>query len=285
MAHLSIGAVAIRRDVGLHNRALELSDLLASHRSIRRYKPDPIDPALVEKVCHEAIIGASSSGNLNAVSMVLSRDPERRRRLYELHSEQEMVLDAPLVITFCADWWQTREWLRQRGARDNFNNMLGFLVGACDAMILAQNVCLGFENAGLGICYMGTTLFRLKEIGEYLELPETVIPVTTIVVGYPAEDPAKRDRLPFEAWVHEERYRMPSPADIDAIYAEREIKGWERYMGYPELKRMAEERNITTLAQFYTSEIKYAPDFFEACSKEIFAILEEKGFLPPGIKG
>lgn len=217
--------------------------------------------------------------------MVLSRDPERRRRLYELHSEQEMVLDVPLVITFCADWWQTREWLRLRGARDNFNNLLGYLVGACDAMILAQNVSLGFENAGLGICYMGTTMFRLREIGELLELPATVIPVTTIVVGYPAEDPMKRDRLPLGAWVHEEQYRMPNAADIDAIYAEREVRGWERYMGYPELRRMAEERNITTLAQFYTSEIKYSPDFFEECSKEIVAILEDKGFLPPGSKG
>lgn len=259
---------------------MELSALLASHRSIRSYKPTPIPSELVERVCHEAIIGASSSGNLNSVSLVLTTDESRKRRLYELHSEQEMVLQAPLVITFCADWWRTREWLRLRRAKDNFNNFLGYHVAAYDAMIVAQNVCLGFENSGLGICYMGTTLFHLKEIGELLELPETVIPVTTIVVGYPDEDPPKRDRLPLRAFLHHETYRMPDEAEIDDVYAEREVKGWERYMAYPELKRMAQELGITTLAQFYTSEIKYDPGYFRECSERIRTELEAKGFLP-----
>ena len=76
----------------------EVSQLLLRHRSIRSYKPDPIDPALVEQICGDAIAGSSSSGNLNSVSMVLTRDSERKRRLYELHFEQEMILEAPLVI-------------------------------------------------------------------------------------------------------------------------------------------------------------------------------------------
>lgn len=258
---------------------MDLSALLASHRSIRRYRPDPIDPALVERVCLEAIAGSSSSGNLNSVSIVLTKDPERKRRLFELHSQQEMVLQAPLVMTFCADWWRTREWLRLRGARDNFNNLLGYHVGASDAMIVAQSVCLGFENAGLGICYMGTTLFRLREIGEALRLPETCIPVTTIVVGYPAEDPPKRDRLPLKAFLHDETYRMPTQEEIDDVYAEREIRGWDRYMADPELAALAKERGITTLAQFYTSEIKYDPEFFAECSQDILSVLKESGFL------
>ena len=99
----------------------DLPNLLRSHRSIRRYQPTPLDPALIEEVCADAVAGGSSSGNLNSVSIVLTRDPDRKRRLYELHLEQPMVLEAPLVMTFCADWFRTREWLRQRGARDNFS--------------------------------------------------------------------------------------------------------------------------------------------------------------------
>ena len=98
----------------------------------------PLHPALIEEVCADAVAGGSSSGNLNSVSIVLTRDPERKRRLYELHLEQPMVLEAPLVMTFCADWFRTREWLRQRGARDNFANLLGYHVAAYDAMIVAQ---------------------------------------------------------------------------------------------------------------------------------------------------
>jgi nitroreductase len=258
----------------------DLSALLNGHRSIRRYKPDPIPATLVEQVLGDAVAGTSSSGNLNSVSMVLTRDPERKRRLYELHFEQEMVLEAPLLVTFCADWYRTREWLRRRGARDNFNNLIGYHVAAFDAMILSQSVCLGFEAHGLGICYMGTTLHSMTEIADFLDLPDTCLPVTTIVVGHPAEDPAKRDRLPLRAFVHEETYHRPTDAELDAIYEQREVKGWARYMAYPELKAKIESLGITSLAQFYTSEAKYEPDGFRRDSERLRALLESKHFLP-----
>jgi len=256
----------------------DLPSVLRRHRSIRRYLPTPLDPALVAEVCADAIAGGSSSGNLNSVSIVLTRDPERKHRLYELHLEQPMVLEAPLVMTFCADWHRTRTWLRQRGARDNFNNLLGYHVAAYDAMIVAQNVCLGFEARGLGICYMGTTLYSLPDLVEFLQLPQTVVPVTSIVAGFPAEDPPKRDRLPVSALLHDEVYRMPSGADIDATYTERERRGWQRYMSSPEIKAGIEAAGITSLAEYYTSKIKYDPDYFVPKSGEIRALLERQGF-------
>jgi len=258
----------------------DLPNLLRSHRSIRRYLPTPLDPALIEEVCADAVAGGSSSGNLNSFSIVLTRDPDRKHRLYELHLEQPMVLEAPLVMTFCADWFRTREWLRQRGARDNFANLLGYHVAAYDAMIVAQNVCLGFEARGLGICYMGTTLYALPELVEFLQLPETVVPVTSIVVGHPAEDPAKRDRLPIAALLHDETYHRPAPEEIDTTYAEREVRGWQRYMSVPEIKAEIEAAGITSLAQFYTSKVKYDPDYFVPKSAEMHALLERQGFIP-----
>ena len=254
--------------------------LLQRHRSIRRYKPDAVDPAPVAQVCADAIAGGSSSGNLNAVSIVLTRDIERKRRLYELHFEQEMVLQAPLVMTFCADWHRTRQWLRQRGARDNFDNLIGWHVAAFDAIIVAQNVCLGLEAQGLGICYMGTTLHSMRAIAELLELPDTCLPVTSIVVGWPDEAPAQRDRLPLEAFLHDETYRRPDAAAIDAIYAQREQRGWARYMAVPELRAEIEKRCIRSLAEFYTSEAKYDPDIFRRDSAALRALLEDKHFLP-----
>ena len=258
----------------------EISELQNRHRSIRRYKPDPVDGALVDQVLADAIAGSSSSGNLNSVSIVLTRDGERKRRLYELHFEQEMVLQAPLVVTFCADWFRTREWLRRRGARDNFNNLIGYHVAAFDAMIVAQNACLGFQAHGLGICYMGTTLHSMTEIAAFLELPDTCVPVTTIVVGWPDEDPAKRDRLPLPAIVHEERYHRPTAEQIEATYAQREVRGWERYMAEPEIKTRIEAMGITSLAQYYTSEAKYDPDVFREDSAKLAALLAAKHFLP-----
>jgi len=258
----------------------DVAAVLNRHRSIRKYKPEPIDPALIEQVCADAIAGASSSGNLNCATMILTRDEQRKKKLYELHSEQPFILEAPLVITFCADWFRTREWLRHRNARDNFNNLIGYHVALVDTTIVAQNVALGFEAHGLGICYMGTTLFSIKAISELLELPDTCVPVTTIVVGYPDEDPAKRDRLPVHALIHDERYHRPTEAELDAIYEQREVKGWKRYMAYPELRALAEERGITTLAQFYTSEVKYDPDSFREMSAGLRDFIESKHFSP-----
>ena len=81
-----------------------MSALLQRHRSIRRYDAErPLEPALVEQVLTDAFAGSSSSGNLNMSSVVLTRDPERKRRLYELHFEQPMVLEAPLVLQAPSD--------------------------------------------------------------------------------------------------------------------------------------------------------------------------------------
>lgn len=258
----------------------DLSALLRHHRSIRQYRPDPIDTALVEEVLGDAIAGGSSSGNLNSVSVVLTRDAAMKEQLYDLHFRQPMVRQAPLVVTFCADWHRTRRWLALRGARDNFNNLIGWHVAAFDAMIVAQNACLGFEARGLGICYMGTTLHAMTAIAQLLDLPETCLPVTTIVVGWPAEDPPKRDRLPLSAFLHEERYRRRSDEELLAEYREREVAGWNRYMSFPELKERIEAAGITSLAQFYTSKEKYDPETFAEDSAKLHRLLADKGFLP-----
>ena len=143
--------------------AQAMEALLRQHRSIRAFKPDEIAPALVDEVCRLGIAGSSSSGNLNMVSIVRSRDAAKRQALYQLHFEQPMVLQAPLTLTFCADSHRTRQWLAQRGARLNFGNLLSYHVAAFDALIVAQSMALAFEAHGLGICYMGTTLHRMRE--------------------------------------------------------------------------------------------------------------------------
>ncbi|WP_034418346.1 nitroreductase family protein [Deinococcus frigens] len=257
-----------------------VAETLRSHRSIRQFKPDEISQATLDEVLHDAIMGTSSSGNLNSYSLIVTRDPARKRRLYGLHGEQDFILQAPLVITFCADWYRTRQWLELRGARDNFNNFLGYQVAANEAMLISQSVTLGFEARGYGICYMGTTLQAMQEIADYLELPETCLPITTIVVGVPDERPDRRERLPMRAYVHDEAYRKPGPSDLEELYRAREESGWQRYMSMPHLRAMCEEGGITSLAQMYTSPYKYDPDAYAATSRQLLEALRGRGFLP-----
>ncbi len=257
------------------------SALAQSHRSIRSFRPDAVPSALVDEVLEEALHGSSSSGNLNMVSVVKTQDPQRKARLHELHGGQPMVLQAPWVLSFCADTHRTRAWLAQRDARLGFADFKSFLVAAFDALILAQTASLGFEARGLGICYMGTTLMAMGEIADFLELPDNVVPVTSLVLGVPAEAPAQRDRLPATAWLHEERYTRPTPESINRDFGEREVRGWERYRSMGEETRtLMAEHGITSLAQFYTSKIKYDPDVFAEFSAAVKATLEGRRFMP-----
>ena len=83
--------------------------LMQAHRSIRQYKADPIDAGLIDTVLTQALTGSSSSGNLNMVSVIKTQDAARKAHLCELHFGQPMVQQAPLVLTFCADSFRTRQ--------------------------------------------------------------------------------------------------------------------------------------------------------------------------------
>ncbi len=262
------------------DQARAFTELMQAHRSIRSFKADPLPDGLMNRLLEQALHGSSSSGNLNMISVVKTQQAERRAHLCELHGDQAMVLQAPLVLTFCADSFRTREWLALRGARPGFADFMSWHVAGYDAMILSQTVALACESHGLGICYMGTTLFSMRDIANYLELPPNCLPVTSLVVGWPAEAPGQRDRLPPAAWIHEERYQRPSAADIEARFTERERRGKARYMdGSPEMAALWTEHGIESLAQYYTSKIKYDPDRFADWSADMEALLRERGFL------
>lgn len=263
--------------------AQAMSSLMQAHRSIREFAPRDIDPVWLDAVLAEAFAGSSSSGNLNMVSVIRTHDPERKARLCELHFGQPMVKQAPWVLTFCADSFRARQWLAQRGARLGFADLISWHVAAFDAIILAQTAALALESHGLGICYMGTTLHAMREIADFLQCPENCLPVTSMVVGWPAEAPAQRDRLPPAAWIHDEVYRRPTSGEIDAHFTERERRGRERYLALgPEMARLWQEHGITSLAQFYTSRIKYDPDRFAEDSARLQALLAERGFMARG---
>ncbi len=260
--------------------ATDFSRLMAGHRSIRQYRDEAIPPGLIDSVLTQALQGSSSSGNLNMVSVIKTQDPVRKARLHELHFEQPMVLQAPLVLTFCADSFRTRSWLAQREARLGFGDLISWHVAGYDAIILAQTAALALESHGLGICYMGTTLHSMGAIADFLELPDHCLPVTSLVVGWPAEQPPQRDRLPGAAWIHEERYHRPTPADIAANFALREARGRERYLQLgPEMAARWAEHGITSLAKFYTSKIKYDPDQFAVDAAALEALMRERGFF------
>ena len=107
------------------NESLTVVDAIQRHRSIRRYRPDPVHDDLLQQIL-EAGVRASSSGNMQAYSIIVTRDRSLRERLYEPHMQQNMVLDAPVLLTFCADFFRMRRWLRLSDAPDGFDNFMSY---------------------------------------------------------------------------------------------------------------------------------------------------------------
>jgi nitroreductase len=259
--------------------SMELMQGLLGHRSIRRYRPDPIPDETLNEILH-AGTRASTSGNMQIYSIIVTRDAKRRRTLWEYHGEQDMILQAPVVLTFCIDWNRMSRWCRTRDTDPGYDNYLSFLVGFADALIAAQNVALAAEGFGLGICYMGTTLCCPRQLIEFFGLPAGVFPATSMVMGYPDEDPARRARLPRESIVHSERYADFGEDRITEAYRSREVEGWERYMSIPRVAEAIRRSGVENLAQVYT-QVKYPRRENESLSRDLLQAMRLQGFLDP----
>jgi nitroreductase len=255
----------------------ETIDVIKAHRSIRKYKPDPVPDEVLNEVL-EAGIRASSAGNMNVYSIIVTRGQALREQLYSAHMEQCMVLEAPVMLTFCADFHRMRKWLDLSDAPQNFDNFMGFLEGTIDAVLVSQNVALAAEARGLGICFLGSTLVNCDMVGRILQLPEHVVPVVGFSLGYPAEDPPLRDRLPLDGVVHKETYQDYSDDRVREVYRERETAGWDRYMANEKWRERVVGYELENLAQLYT-RVKYTRESYQEITHRLFGYLEEQGFM------
>lgn len=244
-------------------------DTILNHRTIRKYKKDPIPDQVLDYIL-EAGTRASTTGNMQVYSVVVTTDNAIKEELAPCHFNQPMVTQAPVVLTFCADFNRFNKWCRLRKAEPGYDNFLSFFTAAIDALLVAQNLCIAAEDAGLGICYLGSTTYMAGRIIEILELPAGVVPVTTVTVGYPDEHPELTDRLPLEAVIHREKYSDYTEEEIDRLYREKElIKSYQEFV---------KENKKETLAQVFT-DVRYKKDDNVLFSRSLIDILRNQGFM------
>jgi len=242
---------------------------ILNHRSIRKYKTTPIEESLLNDILY-AGTRASTTGNMQVYSIIVTQDQAVKDQLAPCHFNQPMVKQAPVVLTFCADFNRFNKWCNQRDAVPGYDNFLSFFTAAIDALLVAQNVCIAAEEEGLGICYLGTTTYTADKIIDILKLPKGVVPVTTVVLGYPDETPGLTDRLPVPAVLHREVYQDYSEGDIDQIYAAKEA--------LPLTQKLIEENKKETLAQIFTDN-RYTKKDNVAFSKVLLKVLHDQGFM------
>ena len=246
-----------------------MMNILLDRRTIRKYSSEDVSDELLERII-EAGCRASTTGNMQLYSIIVTRDPGKKQELLPLHFNQKMVTEAPVVLTFCADFNRFTKWCRQNNAVPGYDNFLSFFTAAIDALIVAQTVCIAAESNGLGICYLGTTTYMAHKIIEVLRLPKGVVPVTTVTIGWPGESPPQVDRLPLWSVIHREIYSDYDKEDIEMIYSEKEER--------EDSVRFVKENLKETLAQVFT-DVRYKKTDNIHFSNILMQVLKDQGFM------
>ena len=242
-----------------------------TRRTIRQYSQRDVDEELLMRLLTDAE-RTQTMGNLQLYSVVVTRDANQKAQLAPAHFNQPMVSQAPVVLTFCADFRRTTRWAEERQADPGYDNPLSFLNAATDALLYCQTFCNLAEAEGLGLCFLGTTIYMPDAIIDALALPRLVFPVATITLGWPDEEPPLTDRLPIEAIVHRETYSDYTAERIDRFYNEKE--------NLPENRHFVEINHKQTLAQVFT-DCRYTRRDNEALSETLVKALRRQGFFSP----
>ena len=238
-------------------------------RSIRRYSQRPVEDSLLNGLLDEAL-RTQTMGNLQLYSVVVTRSETLKQQLAPAHFNQPMVTQAPVVLTICADFNRTSQWARCRQADPGYDNFLSFINAATDALLYTQTLCCLMDEEGLGYCFLGTTVYQPQLIIDVLKLPRLVMPVATLTVGWPDEEPSLSDRLPLKAVVHADTYHDYTPADIDEYYVPKEQLA--------ENVHFVELNHKQTLAQVFT-DLRYTRKDNEALSATFLQTLRRQGFM------
>ena len=241
---------------------------ILTRRTIRKYATKDVDNEMLSDLLAKAS-RTQTMGNMQLYSVVITRSEEGKKALAPAHFNQPMVTQAPVVLTICADFRRATDWCLQRKADPGYDNFLSFINAATDALLYTQTFCNLAEEAGLGLCFLGTTVYMPEMIIDALKLPQLVMPVATLTVGWPDEEPALTDRLPLESFVHEETYKPYTAETIDKYYSEKEA--------LEENREFVRINNKETLAQIFT-DIRYTRKDNDAMSEGLIRALRRQGF-------
>jgi nitroreductase len=196
-------------------------DLQRVHHSVRDYTAEPVDDALLERLIQSAQ-GAASSSFIQAYSLVRVHRPEARARIAGAAGGQRWIEQAPVFLVCCADLRRVDHACRAQG-RGELDGWAEHSVAAIvDCALFAQNLMLAAESVGLGAVFIGGIRNDPQAVVDTLVLPEWVLPLFGLCLGWPSEQARQqpvKPRMPVELILHQDRYRDPDPAELGAYDA------------------------------------------------------------------
>ncbi len=190
------------------------------HRSIRVFEPGRNIP----KEDLETIIRAAQRASTSCSGQMYSfiRITGDVKAKISRFCGENIISSASEFIILCADRYRLDCLVETAGGKIKDWKFASLIISSFDVALAAQNAVLAAEELGYGIVFLGTCGDRAEELIEILKLPKGVLPLAGLAIGYPAENPPLRPRLPLEAVLHENEYQIPT---------EEELAQWINIMG------------------------------------------------------
>ncbi len=184
----------------------QVIDLLKNHRSVRKFKQEPISDEKVFSII-EAARTASTSNFVQAYSVIRVTNKKNRKQIAELAGSQIWVEKSPLFIVFCADLKRSKDacLFENKEMASGFTEQ--FIIATVDVALAAQNAMIAAESLDLGGVFIGGIRNDPEKVCELLKIPNHVYPVFGMCLGYPDEKPEQKPRLPVNVILKEEYYQ------------------------------------------------------------------------------
>jgi len=202
---------------------------LNAHGSVRRYTDQPVTDEQLDRII-EIAQRAPTSSNMQAYSIIVVRDPQKKAALSVLSGNQPHVRDCPVLLVFCPDLLRLRKICLEAGYRFREEYFEYLLVAVVDAAVAGQNALLAAEALGLGACMIGGLRNRPQEVSDLLNLPPRVFALFGMTLGVPHKPMQAKLRLPAKVIRHDEQYGMETMEEGLAEY-DRTMKQTGIYRG------------------------------------------------------
>lgn len=197
---------------------MNLYDLMMKRRSVRCFKDKKIPNDIIEKLI-EVANNAPSGGNIQPISIIIIQEVDGKRKLTEFVGGQPWVINAPLSMIFCIDFYRIKKWTIKSDTDFHGENALShFLIAYADLMCAAQNVVILAESYGLGSVYVGSIQSKIDDTREYFSIPKYVLPMMVLSIGYPESIPKNIPKLKHNLIAHNEKYKILSDDEIAEAY-------------------------------------------------------------------
>lgn len=187
----------------------EIIKSLFERKSVRQFTEKDIDEKTRELILLSAI-QAPTAGNQQLYTVIDVRSREIKNKLAVSCDNQPFIKNAPMVLIFCADCKKWDDAYRGIDLKPRELGVGDLLLAIEDAIIAAQNAVVAAESLGLGSCYIGDILENREYHKELLNIPDRVLPIGMLVIGYPTEAAVKRpkpERCSIKHIVHRDAYR------------------------------------------------------------------------------